>query len=62
MSKQTLLIPPGYELRAVAVAAEVHPRTVRRVLLGLTTKPIVRARIERVLRSKGILSPAGGAK
>jgi hypothetical protein len=57
IAKQILPILPGYELRAVAVAAEVHPRTVRRVMLGLTTKPIVRARIERVLRSKGISSP-----
>jgi hypothetical protein len=56
MSNPNLLIP-GYQLRAIAVAAEVHPLTVRRVLLGLATKPIVRARIERVLRSKGILSP-----
>jgi hypothetical protein len=56
MSNPNLLIP-GYQLRAIAVAAEVHPRTVRRVLLGLATKPIVRARIERVLRSKGISSP-----
>jgi hypothetical protein len=59
--KQKLVaVLPGHEIARLAVTAEVHPRTVRRVLLGLPTKPIVRARIERVLRAKGISIPAGG--
>ena len=52
--KVKTIILTGHELRPIAVAAEVHPRTVRRVLLGLPTKPIVRARIERVLRTNGV--------
>jgi hypothetical protein len=50
-------LPPGYLIRQAAVAAESTYPTVRKVLLGLPTKPVVRARIERVLRELGLLPP-----
>ena len=43
----------SHELRAVAVAAEVDPRTVQRRLLGADVQPLLRARIDRVLRERG---------
>jgi hypothetical protein len=39
----------AHEVRRLAVAAEVDPRTVIRYLAGKTIKPMSRVRIERAL-------------
>lgn len=41
---------PAYQERAVAVAAKADPRTVRKVLAGEPTLPMVRLRIVLALR------------
>jgi hypothetical protein len=45
---------PGYQVRRIAVAADVHPRTVSRVLAGLPTRGAPRERIERALAEAGL--------
>ena len=54
MDKQDL--PAGYLIRQAAAEAGSTYVTVRKVLLGLPTKPVVRARIERVLIARGLLT------
>ena len=54
-------LPAGYLIREAAVEAESTYAMVRKVLLGLPTKPIVRARIERVLKARGLLPEPGSA-
>ena len=51
-------LPAGYLIRETAAEAGSTYVTVRRVLLGLPTKPVVRARIERVLKARGLLPAA----
>jgi len=54
---------PAAQLRAVAVAAEVDPRSLRKFLLGEPVIHLVRQRIERALRARGLKAlveaPAG---
>jgi hypothetical protein len=45
---------PAAETRAVAVQAEVDPRTVRKLLIGGAVQPMPRSRIERVMRERGL--------
>ena len=45
---------PAYQIRAVAVDAQVDPQTVRRVLMGLPTRPACRARIVTALARIGV--------
>lgn len=45
----------GSEVRAIAVAAELHPRTVERALAGRPIRPASLQRLERVLRKQGRL-------
>jgi hypothetical protein len=63
-SRQAILTAP--EIRAVAVEAEVDPRTVRRVLLGEQVVALPRMRILRTLRERGfahlIPQPAEGGR
>jgi hypothetical protein len=40
---------PDYLVRAIAVDAQVHPDTVRRVLEGRPTRPMCRARVQAAL-------------
>ncbi len=54
-------LPAGYLIREAAAEAESTYATVRRVLLGLPTKPIIRARIERVLKARGLIDDAPAA-
>jgi hypothetical protein len=55
---------PGHRLRQIGVAADVHPRTVARVLSGAPTRGMQRDRVERALREAGLehLIPRGGAR
>jgi DNA-binding LacI/PurR family transcriptional regulator len=49
----------GFEVRVIAAAAETTPKSVRNCLSNpKNMKPILRARIERVLREKGYLRTA----
>lgn len=45
---------PAHILRAVAVDAEVDPRTVRRLLQGERVLPLLEARIRRALAHRGL--------
>ncbi len=44
------------EVRIIAVAAELDPRTVERALAGRPIRPASLARLERVLRKRGQLA------
>jgi hypothetical protein len=60
MPNETNPAIPGYEVRAIAAAAETTPKSVRNCLLNPDSmKPILRARIERVLRERGHMRSAG---
>ena len=49
----------GFEVRAIAAAAETTPKSVRNCLNNPESmKPILRARIQRVLRERGYLRTA----
>ena len=45
---------PSHRLREIAVAAEVDPRSVAKFLRGQFTQEMVRSRIERALRARGL--------
>jgi hypothetical protein len=45
---------PSHRIRAVAVAAEADPRTVRRLIAGERVLPMQRERIERALHQLGL--------
>lgn len=60
MPPDTTTHRPGVDaatLRELAVAASCDPRTIARVLAGADVKGVVRARIERVLRERGLRPP-----
>jgi hypothetical protein len=44
---------PAHQLRAISVAANVDPRTIRRVVAGKPTAGCVRARIVEAIRAAG---------
>ena len=44
----------AYQLRRVAVAADVDPRTVARVVAGARAQRVTRARVEDALRAEGL--------
>ena len=44
----------AYRLRRVAVAADVDPRTVARVVAGARVQRVTRARVEDALRAEGL--------
>lgn len=46
---------PAHKVRAVAVAAEVDPRSVRRYLAGQRVQPSLKERIERALRAMDLI-------
>lgn len=52
MSNEVTTLAP-HELRALAVAAEVHPRTAAKVLAGRPTRAMQRDRVLRELRKQG---------
>jgi DNA-binding LacI/PurR family transcriptional regulator len=45
----------AYRLRRVAVAADVDPRTVARVVAGARVQRVTRARVEDALRAEGLV-------
>jgi hypothetical protein len=54
---------PLHRLREIGVAANVDPRSVERVLLGLPTRGMVRERVELALVEAGLWPPlAGGVR
>jgi DNA-binding LacI/PurR family transcriptional regulator len=44
----------AYQLRRVAVAADVDPRTVARVVAGARVQRVTRGRVEEALRAEGL--------
>lgn len=44
-----------YEIRAIAVAASVDPRTLERAISGHPVRPMVRSRIREQLALRGLL-------
>lgn len=56
--KRKLLEPaetlPPHQLRELAVAAMVDPKTVARVIAGQATRPITRQRVVRALLDRGL--------
>jgi DNA-binding LacI/PurR family transcriptional regulator len=44
----------AYRLRRVAVAADVDPRTVARVVAGARVQRVTRGRVEEALRAEGL--------
>ena len=48
------------QVRELAVAAECDPRTIRKILAGEPGKGVVRERVERVLRERGVKFPGSG--
>ncbi len=53
MNKKSKVTLPGYKLRQIAVAADVHPETLRHYLQDKPGKPVVQARMEEALRGQG---------
>lgn len=53
---------PAHEIREIAVAAEVDPRTVRKFMLGVAVLPLPRRRIERALQARALNVAAGGSR
>ena len=58
MASETNLEPAprlqAHQIRALSVAAETDPRSVRKFLLGGSLQPLLRQRIERALRALGL--------
>jgi hypothetical protein len=45
---------PEHQVRALSVAAEVDPRTIKRYLAGAATQGLQRDRVERALQAAGL--------
>jgi hypothetical protein len=50
-SKMSARKLPAHQVRAIAVEAQVDPRTVNRVLAGKATRAATRERIEKALKA-----------